>query len=515
MTLVDTDTETLQRLGRLTPQDGFNERLLRQVHPPDWHNPEPAARYNLVVIGGGTAGLVAAIGGAGLGAKVALVERHLLGGDCLNVGCVPSKTLIRSARAAAELRNAARYGVRAPAPEVDFAAVMERVRRVRADLSPHDSAARLRDLGVDVFLGEARFAGRDAVEVAGRRLRFARAVIATGARAVVPPIPGLDETGYRTNETIFNLTERPRRLLVLGGGPLGCELAQAFARLGSEVDVVARGAQFLPREDPDAAACLAEALRRDGVRFHLETEVRRVERADGAGRALIARGSTETWVPFDELLIGFGRAPNVEGLGLEAAGVAYDARAGVRVDDRLRTANPRIYAAGDVGLAHRFTHMADAAARIVLRNALFMGRARLSALTVPWCTYTAPEIAHVGLYEHEAAARGIAVRTLHVPLADVDRAVTDGDTDGFVKIHVRAGSDRIVGATIVADHAGEMISEITLAMVAGVGLGRIAGVIHPYPTQAEAIRKAADAYNRTRLTPFVKKVFETWLAWWR
>src|SRR5438094_470741 len=378
----------------LVPADEHNRTLLHNVHPPDWRNPEPAPRYNLVVIGAGTAGLVTAAGAAGLGARVALIERYLLGGDCLNVGCVPSKC-------------------------------------------------------------------------------------------------------------------------VIGAGPIGCELAQAFRRLGSEVVLFDAAPHVLVREDADAAEILHRAFVRDGIRLVLSCELQRVTRR-GQRRVIefVAGGQSEE-VAVDEILVGAGRAPNVEGFGLEAVGVQYDTARGVVVNDRLQTTNPRIYAAGDVCLQHKFTHMADAAARIVIQNALFLGRKKLSALHVPWCTYTDPEIAHVGMYERDAARQSVAVDTFVTPLSTVDRAIADGEEEGFVKVHVKKGTDRILGATIVARHAGEMLNEITLAMVGGLGLATLANVIHPYPTQAEAIRKTADAYNRTRLTPTVKKAFQRWLAWTR
>lgn len=502
--------------GKVWPEDGHNRALVENVHPPGRINPVPASRYNLVVVGAGTAGLVAAAGAAVLGAKVALVERHLLGGDCLNVGCVPSKALIRSSRAYAEARDAGRYGIGVPGGcRADFPAVMERMRRLRAQISRHDSVGRFSSLGVDVFLGEGRFAGPDAVEVDGRRLRFARAVIATGARAEHPPVEGLADAGFLTNETVFSLTGLPRRLLVIGAGPVGCELAQAFRRFGAEVTIVQRAGRLLGKEDPDAAAIVLDAFRRDGIRVMLESEVGRVARNGEAKRAFVETGAATETVDADAILIGAGRVPNVEGMGLEAAGVAYDRRTGVRVDDRLRTTNPRIYAAGDVCLLHKFTHTADAAARIVIRNALFRGRARASDLVVPWCTYTDPEVAHVGMSDRDAREKGIPAETFVRHLSDVDRAVVDGDEEGFVKIHVRKGTGRILGATIVARHAGEMIGEIAVAIRGGVGLGEISGVIHPYPTQAEAIRQAGDAFNRTRLTPFVAKILSRWLEWTR
>ena len=500
----------------VTPADAHNGRLVSNVHPPEWRNPTPAHRYNLVVIGAGTAGLVTAAGAAGLGARVALVEKHLLGGDCLNVGCVPSKSVIRSSRAAFDSKMAGDFGVRSSAPpEVDFPSVMERMRKLRADISRHDSAERFAKLGVDVFLGAARFAGPDTVEVAGQTLRFKRAVIATGARAQQPPIPGLVEAGYLTNETVFNLTQCPARLAVIGGGPIGCELAQAFQRLGSQVSLFHKNAHLLDREDMDAAAIVQSAFIREGVAVRLNARITRIERNGSEKRVCYQAQGKEEAIVVDEILAGAGRAPNVEGLNLETVGVQYDPRKGVLVNDRLQTTNPGIYAAGDICLDWKFTHAADFAARIVIQNALFLGRKKASALTMPWCTYTDPEIAHVGLYERDARERDLEVVTYVREFKDVDRAVLDGEEEGFVKLHVRKGRDEILGATIVARHAGEMISEISVAMVARLGLGRLASVIHPYPTQAEAIRQCGDAYNRTRLTPKVKKWMGRWLSWQR
>ncbi len=501
---------------RLSPRDQYNEALAANVHPPDWVNPNPAPRYNLVVIGAGTAGLVTAAGAAGLGAKVALVERHLMGGDCLNYGCVPSKAIIRSSRVLRDLRDAGRFGVKvAPGTEVDFPGVMERMRRLRAAISRHDSARRFRDLGVDVFLGEARFSGPRTVEVAGRTLTFSKAVIATGARAVDPPVPGMAEAGYLTNETVFSLTERPRRLLIMGGGPLGCEFAQAFQRLGCQVTLLHKYAQLMNREDADAARLVQQIFVREGIHLILTAKPIQVLKTDGGKLVRYESAGQPGEIEVDEILAGAGRTPNVDQLGLEEAGVRYDKREGVVVNDQLRTTNHRIYAAGDVCLKYKFTHMADATARIVIQNALFCGRKKLSALTIPWCTYTDPEIAHVGINEAEAAKQGIPIQTFTRPLSEVDRAIVDGEAQGLVKIHVKQGTDRILGATIVARHAGEMISEVTLAMVGKVGLGPLASVIHPYPTQAEAIRQTGDLYNRTRLTPFVKKLFTRFLAWRR
>ena len=497
------------------PWDEHNQTLVRNVHPGDWVNPEPVPRYNLVVIGAGTAGLVTAAGAAGLGAKVALVERHLMGGDCLNVGCVPSKALLRAARAWADVRDAGAFGVDVPpGTRVNFPSVMERMRRLRAQISRTDSARRFRDLGVDVFLGEGRFSGPDAVEVGGKILRFKRAVIATGARAAAPPIPGLAEVGYLTNETVFSLTELPRRLAVIGAGPIGCELAQAFARFGSLVYLIEAQHGILPNEDRDAAEIVLRALVRDGVTLLCCGGDLKVATGVGGKRLTVDSHGRHYDIVVDEILVGVGRRPNIENLGLDRAGVAVE-KTGVRVNDRLQTTNPRIYAAGDVCSPYKFTHNSDFQARIVIQNALFLGRAKASALTIPWCTYTDPEIAHVGMYEREAQAKGLPVRTFVQELGDVDRAVLDGEAEGFVKVLVRAGTDKILGATVVARHAGEMLPELTLAIGHGLGLGKIATTIHTYPTQAEAIRKLGDAYNRTRLTPFLKKAFQKWLTWTR
>ncbi len=505
-----------ERIERVLPDDAHNRALVGNVHPPDWTNPEPAPRYNLVVVGAGTAGLVAAAGAAGLGAKVALVERHLMGGDCLNYGCVPSKGIIRAGRAAAAVRDAGEFGVNVPEGwSVDFGAAMERMRRLRAGISRHDAAARFRELGVDVFLGEGRFAGPDRIEVAGRTLRFRKAVVATGARAAAPPIPGLDEVDYLTNETVFSLTERPGRLGVIGAGPVGCELAQVFARLGSRVILVEAAHGVLPREEPDAAEIVRRALLRDGV--ELRCCGRGVEVCPGGDKVHLRVEShgTAAEATVDKLLVAVGRAPNVEGLNLEAAGVAYDVKTGIEVDDHLRTTNPRVFAAGDVCSQYKFTHAADFMARIVIRNALFLGRARAGALVIPWCTYTEPELAHVGLTPRRAEEQGIGIDTYTQPLDQVDRAILDGQTEGFVRVHVSKGTDRIVGATIVAASAGDMISEIALAMTHGLGLKKLADTIHPYPTQAEAVRKLGDLHNRSRLTPRVKWLFQKWLAWTR
>jgi pyruvate/2-oxoglutarate dehydrogenase complex dihydrolipoamide dehydrogenase (E3) component len=501
----------------ILPHDESNERLAQNVRPREWKNPSPASRYNLVVIGAGTAGLVTAAGAAGLGAKVALIERDRMGGDCLNAGCVPSKGIIRAGRAAHDARSAAQFGVTCgDAISIDFKKAMERMRRIRAGLSEHDSAERFsRELGADVFFGTGKFLGPDSIGVGGTVLRFKKAAICTGTRPAAPAIPGIEEAGYLTNENVFQLTELPARLIVIGGGPIGCELAQTFARLGSRVTLLHAHGHVLPREDDDAAALVQKSLVRDGVELLLDVKVIQAARRGRDKIVSVEHRGGKKEQAADEILVGIGRAPNVEGLDLEKAGIAFDPRLGIGVDDRLRTTNPRVYAAGDICFPYKFTHTADALARIVIANALFGGRQKGSSLVIPWCTYTDPEVAHVGMYENDARRRGIDVHTLTVPLSDVDRAVLDGETEGFARVHLKKGTDKILGATIVARHAGDMINELTLAMTAGLGLSAIGKTIHPYPTQGEAVKKLSDAYNRMRLTPLIKKALTTWLAWRR
>lgn len=507
---------------KMEPQDKWNQLLIDNVHPPTWQNPTPNGRYNLVVLGAGTGGLITALIASSLGARVALVERHLMGGDCLNVGCVPSKAMIRGAQVVHEAREARQFGMPANDTDLgDFGEVMRRMREIRARISEEDSAERYsEEFGIDIYLGEASFAGEGRVKVGDQVLEYKKAVIATGARAVAPPIEGLAEAGYLDNETVFSLTERPRRIAVIGAGPIGCELAQSFQRLGSEVHILERMDQILTREDPDAARVVQEELVKEGVEMTFECTIDRIDRR-GDERVICltcpAKGVREIIV--DEVLVGAGRAPNVENMGLEAVGVAYDVQKGVEVDDSLRTSNKRIWAVGDVCMQWKFTHAADAAAKMIVQNSLFavgpLGRKKLSDLVMPWCTYTAPEIAHVGLYERDAEERSIEIDTYQVSIAEANRAVTDGQEEGLVKVHVKKGSDEIVGATVVSAHAGDLITQFTMAIQNGIGLGAFTNIIYPYPTQGEAIKRAAGAYTRTRLTPGVKRLFETWLSWQR
>jgi pyruvate/2-oxoglutarate dehydrogenase complex dihydrolipoamide dehydrogenase (E3) component len=500
----------------IAPADAANQMLVEQVHPPAWSNPPAAATYDVVVLGGGTAGLVSAMGAASLGARVALVERHLLGGDCLNTGCVPSKALIRSARVVGELRRAAGLGVIVGDIDVDFPAVMRRMRERRASIAVHDAAARLQRAGVDVFFGDARFADARTILVGDERLRFRRAVIATGGRPSAPPVPGLDAVPYYTSETIFSLTELPRRLLIIGAGPIGCELGQAFARFGSAVTMLTRGPQVLPRESRAAASILQNHLRADGVRLELGVRLTRVAAESGSLVAHYEREANTTtssaWAAGDAILVAAGRAPNVEGLNLEAAGVTSDTH-GVVVNDRLQTSNRRVFASGDVCSPYKFTHAADATSRLVLQNALFYGRRKASTLVIPWVTYTDPEVAHVGISDADVASSNGRFETISVQLSDVDRAVVDDETDGFVQMYHERG--RLRGCTIVAPHAGEMIGEAVYVVTHGGTLASLSSTVHPYPTVAEAVRKAGDAYRRQALTPARRQWLARFFHWMR
>eukprot|EP00753_Platysulcus_tardus_P010728 PLAT300.1.p1 GENE.PLAT300.1~~PLAT300.1.p1 ORF type:complete len:683 (+),score=331.18 PLAT300.1:33-2051(+) len=515
----EVDEEMLRVVEELevSPLDDYNVKLLDAVHPTGWVDPEPKGRYNLVVIGAGAGGLVTSSGAAGVGARVALIEEALLGGDCLNIGCVPSKALLRCARAAHDARNGAEFGVHIDGEvRVDFGAVMERMRRLRSSIAPHDSAKRFSKLGVDVFIGRGKFTGRNTVEVNGKTLTFAKAVIATGAAAAVPPIEGLSDVHFLTNATLFNLTELPPRFGVIGTGAIGCEMAQAFQRFGSDVTVFARGSRILSKEDPEASAIVEDSLRDDGVTFKFGCMYKRISQPDGPGTPisvlLESKDGEDEEIVVDALLIATGRKPNVTGMGLEEAGVEFTEHHGVKVTDMLQTTNKNIFAVGDVCTGYKFTHVADFMARSVIRNALFLRTEKFSKLLIPWATYTEPELAHVGLYPRDLEERGIPYRTFTRRFEDVDRTILEGDTAGFVRVYTKGTSDTILGATIVGGHAGDMISELTLAMQTGTGLRRISAVIHPYPTAAEAICQLGGLYNRTRLTPTVKGIFHGLMA---
>jgi pyruvate/2-oxoglutarate dehydrogenase complex dihydrolipoamide dehydrogenase (E3) component len=468
----------------IAPFDAPNRRQIAQGHPIDWRPPRPRDVYELVGVGGGPGGLTAAITAAKAGHAVALAERNLTGGTCVNFGCTPSKSLLRAARAVHQAREGEKFGYAlGAAPRVDFAAVMTRVREMRAFSGSNDAVAVAAEAGIDVFLGDARFVGPDAVEVDGRRLRFEKALIATGSRPAVPGMPGLAGAAYLTNETVFELTELPRRLVCLGAGIVNCELAQAFRRLGSEVDLVGSTERLLPAEAAAVSEVLSKRFAAEGVRLRLGL---RATSVDGGQRQLTL--SDGSHLAYDMLLVAAGRKANVDGMGLEAAGVRFSP-AGVEADDHLRTTNPAVYAAGDVAQPEQYTHAAIATAKLAVANALDKVGRRLSDLVIPHCTYTDPEVAQVGITPPAAKERGIAIDVHRLDLAKVERAVIDGEADGFAALYTHNGV--IIGATFVAAHAGESLPLLTLAVAQRMTPADLAAVIACYPTQVEAIQRVA------------------------
>jgi len=470
---------------------------MRRVRPEDWTNPVPRSVYDLVIVGAGPAGLAAAESAARLGFGVALIERNRMGGNSLNVGSVPSKAIIRTARVYGAMQDAEGYGAPVPSePALDFGKVMARMRRIRTRISEYHSVHELTALGVDVFFGAARFANADLLLVGDTPVHFKKALIATGARPKASAIPGLDQVDHRTSASIFQMAVLPKRLAVIGGGPLGCELAQAFCRLGSHVTIVQNDPKFLPREQRDAAEILSRSMARDGVEIRLNTIVVGVRRESGVKILETVNNDVKSDIQADEILLSIGRVPNVEELGLEAAAVAFDTDQGIKIDDFLRSTNPNVYAAGDACLALKFTNTAQFSARMAVQNALMQAQLRWSSSAIPWCTFCDPEIAHIGLHVWEARQQSIPIKSFTVMMHDVDRAITDGQDTGFVKIHVAEGSDRILGATIVASRASELINEMVVIMSAGIGMKALAEVVHTYPAQSEAIMLAAQAYKR-------------------
>lgn len=486
-----------------------------------WSKPRRFER-NIVVIGAGSAGLVAAYVGAALGARVTLVERERMGGDCLNTGCVPSKALLRTAKLLHQARRSREYGIRSMVAEFDFAEVMERVGRVIRRIEPHDSAQRYEAMGVECLHGEATIRSPWEIEVrlagegaAPRRIATRSIVIATGSRPLVPPIPGLDEVGFLTSDTVWGLRELPGRLLVLGGGPIGCELAQAFARLGSRVTLVELADRVLRREDGEVSQLLQDALRADGVDLRLGHTAERFELRDGQ-RLLLARADGHAVeIGFDALLCAPGRVANVSGFGLEALGIPLTDAGTVEVNDFLQTRYPNVYACGDVAGPWQFTHAASHAAWHAAANALFGGfrRLRVDWSVLPWCTFTDPEVARVGLGEDAARAAGIDFEVTRYDLGDLDRAITDEAARGFVKVITRRGSDRVLGATFVGEHAGELIGEFASAMRHGLGMSRLLGTIRVYPTFAEANRHAAGAWRRTHAPQWLLRWAKRYHEW--
>lgn len=499
------------------PKDESNKLLDEHVHPHDYVNPTPPEDYDMVVIGAGVAGLISSIMGAWLGKRVAMIERHAMGGDCLNTGCVPSKAVIACAKAFHHVKDLAKFGVHVEGNvSIDFGAVMERMRKIRAKISHHDSVQRYsKEFCEHVYVGNATFVGDHAIEVIGddgskRLLRFKKAMIGTGASAAVPP--NLVGIPHLTNSSFFNLTQLPPRVIFVGCGPIGLELAQSLARFGSKVMCFERADRLLIREDPQAAAILQAALARDGVELYFNAIVHSFTTQGEANEATGEGLYHAPWLQYsvtveingehhvyhaDCVMNATGRAPNVHGLGLENVGVEYDNRRGVHVNDFYQTTHPDIYACGDCTSPYKFTHAADFQARIAVRNMFLGGEiARASDLLIPWCTYTDPEIAHVGKYEDELDRKGIAYETFVRHLKDVDRCLCDGVEEGFVKLIVQAGTQQIVGATICGPNAGDMISEVTVCMQYGITVPQLAGTIHPYPTTQESIRQACLGFNK-------------------
>jgi pyruvate/2-oxoglutarate dehydrogenase complex dihydrolipoamide dehydrogenase (E3) component/uncharacterized membrane protein YdjX (TVP38/TMEM64 family) len=479
----------------------------RRVYAP-WMPLRPARfERDLVVIGAGSGGLVSAYIAAAVKARVTLIEQHRMGGDCLNTGCVPSKALIRTARLLAQARRATEYGIRSVRLDFDFAEVMARVQRVVASVAPHDSVERYAALGVDCLQGMARIVSPWEVEVTRadgtlRRIATRRIVIAAGARPFVPPIPGIEEMDCLTSDTVWGLRELPRRLVVLGGGPIGCELAQCFARLGSQIVQVQRQPRLMMREDPDVSALVEARFRAEGMTVLTAHRVLRFARENGEKVLYAAHGTGEVRIAFDALLCAVGRVARTDGYGLEALGIPLTAAGTVEVNALMQTRYPNIYACGDVAGPYQFTHTAAHTAWYATVNALFgrfrTFRADFSA--VPWATFTDPEVARVGLNESEASAKGIAFETTVYDIGDLDRAIADEDAQGLVKVLTVPGSDRILGATIVGAHAGELIIEFISAMRLGTGLNKVLGTMHIYPTMVEANRYAAGAWRRARVT---------------
>lgn len=466
----------------------FND-YTNDVFPRSWKNPKAQKMYDLVVIGGGPGGMTAATVAAELNATVALIEKEHLGGECFNVGCIPSKALLRSSRCAAEVRDAADFGIEVSKGwKVNFPAVIQRVHRLQGTLSPHDSAEHFKKLGIDVFLDPAQFTDVGTLSVGGQLLHFKKAILATGTSPVIPSIPGLKEAGYLTNQTVFKLTDLPSRLVVIGAGPIGCELSQAFLRFGSKVTLITRGVSLLPKDDSTASERLQKVFEKEGMEILQQTQVKRVAKK-GTGKILYLDSGEELFC--DEILVAIGRTPNVAGLGLEKAGIKYNLKKGIQSDETLKTSNSNIYVVGDVGSLYKFTHVSKELGKIAVQNALKGAKIKRSSMSIPWCTYTDPEIAHIGLQEKEAQEQGFSVQTLLIEMKDTDRAVLDGETIGFVKIHIHAENGLILGATIMAKHAGDMIAELAVAIAGQKGIAAIAEAIHPFPTQAEAIRSAA------------------------
>jgi pyruvate/2-oxoglutarate dehydrogenase complex dihydrolipoamide dehydrogenase (E3) component/uncharacterized membrane protein YdjX (TVP38/TMEM64 family) len=473
--------------------------------------------YNLVVIGAGSAGLVSSYIAAAVKAKVALIEKHKMGGDCLNTGCVPSKALIRSAKMLAYGRRAAEFGLNQAEAKVDFAAVMERVQRVISKVEPHDSIERYTSLGVECLTGEARITSPYTVEVNGRVLTTRSIIIATGASPFVPPIPGLKEAGYLTSDTLWELRDKPDRLVVLGGGPIGAEMTQAFARLGCQVTQVEMAPRLMIREDPEVSALIHELFEAEGVRVLTGHAAKQVVIEDGEKMLLCEHQGAPVRIPFDQIIVAVGRKPNVTGFGLEELGVRLSERGTIDADPFLRTNLPNILCAGDVAGPYQFTHTASHQAWYAAVNALFSPFKSFAVdyRVIPWCTFTDPEVARVGLSEEEARQQTVPFEVTRYPLDDLDRAIADSEAHGWVKVLTVPGKDKILGVTIVGPHAGDLLAEYVLAMKHGIGLNKILGTIHVYPTLAEANKLAAGVWKREHAPQKLLAWVEKFHAWRR
>ena len=494
------------------------ERSGRARSPKRWPKPAKFDR-NLIVIGAGSAGLVSAYIAAAAKAKVTLVEKHKMGGDCLNTGCVPSKALIRSAKLLSHIKRAKEFGLGQASAQFDFAEVMERVQRVIKTVEPHDSIERYESLGVECLAGEAKLVSPYAVEIRTRdgvkTLTTRAIVIAAGARPFVPPIPGIEEVGYYTSDSIWSLRELPKRLVVLGGGPIGCELAQCFARFGSHVSQVEMLPQVLPREDPEISAMVATRFGAEGIDVRTNHRVTRFVVEQGEKVLIADHGGTESRIPFDALLCAVGRVANTSGYGLEELGIPMTRTGTIETNEYLQTIYPNIYACGDVAGPYQFTHIAAHQAWYATVNALFgrLYRRKVDYSVIPWATFTDPEVARVGLNELEATERKIPYEVTRYALDELDRAITDEEAHGVVKLLTVPGMDRILGVTIVGEHAGDLIAEFVSAMKHGIGLNKILGTIHIYPTLAEASKYAAGAWKRAHVPARLLRLAQLYHAW--
>lgn len=472
---------------------------------------------NIVIVGAGSAGLVSAIIAAGAKAKVILIEKHKMGGDCLNTGCVPSKALIRSGRMMAYLHRAKEYGIDDAAGTINFKAVMARVQNVIKAIEPHDSVERFTSLGVECIIGDAMIESPYTVIVNGRTINTKSIIIASGARPLVPPIPGLETVDYVNSDTVWGLTELPPRLLVVGGGPIGCELAQAFSNLGSKVTQVDMAPRIMPREDIEVSATVMQQFEKDGIDVLVDHKLLKFEKIDGENWMEAEHAGETVRVPFDCVLLAIGRKPNVEGFGLENLEMPLTPQGTVKVNDALQTAYPNIYACGDVAGPYQFTHMASYQAWFATLNAMLGGlwRSKVNYRVVPWATFTDPEVARVGLSEQDAIEQKIPYDVTRYDLDDLDRALADGEAHGFVKVLTVPGKDKILGATIVGYHAGEMIGEFVFAMTHNMGLGKISAVTHIYPTSLEANKFTAGAWRNARLPHKYFPLLEKYFRWRR